>query len=267
MRKSTNKNSLSGRKDLAPESPYERAFHPRGKHGKTTCSWIETETKRRGIHIHYQLWGHGGERLIDGHPMDGYHHKSKTVYQIHSCHFHGCPQCYRTEHVLLLGERAECNTRRCVSKNVTKKWSKCQSGIQLGCAVESWEAIPKALQASRQAEWDVSTRDWDTHSWFGFSGRAYSRISVPGGHVRQRAGAHFGKGPEGADKTVLGNADQARRNLEEEGATKLCAGRLETIVEKTADDSTGLVQSNTDSGLQLEQVWSEYYQKVFHNAH
>ena len=100
MHKSTNKNSLSGRKDLAPESPYERAFHPRGKHGKTTCYWIETEAKRRGIHIHYQLWGHGGERLIAGHPMDGYHHKSKTVYQIHSCHFHGCPQRYRTEHVL-----------------------------------------------------------------------------------------------------------------------------------------------------------------------
>ena len=27
------------------------------------------------------------------------------------------------------------------------------------------------------------------------------------------------------------------------------------------------MQSNTDGGLQLEQVWSEYYQKVFHNAH
>ena len=167
----------------------------------------------------------------------------------------------------ILGERAECNTRRCVSKNVTKKWSKCQSGIQLGCAVGSWEAIPKALQASRQAEWDVSTCDWDTHSQFGFWEQAYSRISVPGGHVRQRAGAHFGKRPEGADKTVLGNADQARRNLEGEGATKLCAGRLGTIVEKTSDDSTGLVQSNTDGGLQLEQVWPEYYQKVFHNAH
>ena len=167
----------------------------------------------------------------------------------------------------ILGERAECNTRRCVSKNVTKKLSKCQSGIQLGCGVGSWEAIPKALQASRQAEWDVSTCDWDTHSQFGFWERAYSRISVPGGHVRQRAGAHFGKRPEGAGKTVLGNADQTRRNLEGEGATKLCAGRLGTIVEKTADDSTGLMQSNTDGGLQLEQVWSEYYQKVFHNAH
>ena len=27
------------------------------------------------------------------------------------------------------------------------------------------------------------------------------------------------------------------------------------------------MQSNIDGGLQLEQVWSEYYQKVFHNAH
>ena len=28
-----------------------------------------------------------------GHPMDGYHHESRTVFQFHGCHFHGYPKC------------------------------------------------------------------------------------------------------------------------------------------------------------------------------
>jgi len=28
------------------------------------------------------------------HPVDGYHHESRTVFQYHSCHFHGCSTCY-----------------------------------------------------------------------------------------------------------------------------------------------------------------------------
>ena len=211
--------------------------------------------------------GGGGVRLIPGQPMDRYHHKSKTVYQIHSCHFHGCPQCYRTEHVLYW-EKGQNVTRQDVYQRTLRRN---EENVKVGYnSVVRWDherPYPRCCRLPGKQNEMFSTCDWDTHSQFGFWERAYSRISVSGGHVRQRAGAHFGKRPEGADKTVLGNADQTRRNLEGEGATKLCARRLGTIVEKTADDSTGLVQSNTDGGLQLEQEWSEYYQKVFHNAH
>jgi len=32
--------------------------------------------------------------MIAKRPVDGYHHESKTVFQYHSCHFHGCSTCY-----------------------------------------------------------------------------------------------------------------------------------------------------------------------------
>ena len=42
--------------------------------------------------------------MIVGHPVDGYHPESKTVFQYHGCHFHGCLQCFPSkkerEHVI-----------------------------------------------------------------------------------------------------------------------------------------------------------------------
>ena len=32
--------------------------------------------------------------MIAKRPVDGYLHESKTVFQYHSCHFHGCSTCY-----------------------------------------------------------------------------------------------------------------------------------------------------------------------------
>ena len=55
------------------------------------------------------------------------------------------------------GERKECNTRTCISKNFVKKRSNHPSGIQLGCVERAWEAVPKASQASTQAKWNVAT--------------------------------------------------------------------------------------------------------------
>ena len=77
---------MSRRKDLC-------AFYPKGKFGIKAC-WIEYESRQRGIHIHHHACRHGGERMIAKHPVDGYHHESKTVFQYHSCHFHGCSTCY-----------------------------------------------------------------------------------------------------------------------------------------------------------------------------
>ena len=36
------------------------------------------------------LCGHGAERWIAGAPVDGYEPTTKTVFQYHGCHFHGC---------------------------------------------------------------------------------------------------------------------------------------------------------------------------------
>ena len=78
---------------------------------KTACYWTESEAKRHRIHIRYQLCGKGGEQLIAGHPVDGYLHESKTIYQFHGCHFHGCPQCYQDRDYVLHTEIGQDVTR------------------------------------------------------------------------------------------------------------------------------------------------------------
>ena len=83
-----------GERILAPESAFEKAFYPSGTFGFKATAWIEYEAKQRGIHIHHHRCGHGGERTIADHKVDGYHPESKTVFQYHGCHFHGCPKCY-----------------------------------------------------------------------------------------------------------------------------------------------------------------------------
>ena len=56
-------------------------------------SWMEHEAWQRGVHIHHSMCGHGGERMIAGYPVDGFCLEAKTVFQFHSCHWHGCPEC------------------------------------------------------------------------------------------------------------------------------------------------------------------------------
>ena len=81
----------------APASAYERAFYPNNSCSFIGTKWIKWETKQRGIHIHHARCGHGGERYIFNVPVDGYHPKTKTVFQYYGCHWHSCPKCFPTE--------------------------------------------------------------------------------------------------------------------------------------------------------------------------
>ena len=78
----------------SPASTYERAFYPEQTCRFVAIKWLEWEAKKRGIHIHHARCGHGGEREILGVRVDGYHPKSKTVFQFHGCLWHGCEKCY-----------------------------------------------------------------------------------------------------------------------------------------------------------------------------
>ena len=62
-----------GNRILAPESVFEKAFYPNSSFGFKAVCWMEHEAKKRGIHIHHQRCGHGGERTIFGCKVDGYH--------------------------------------------------------------------------------------------------------------------------------------------------------------------------------------------------
>ena len=73
------------------QSAYEKAFYPKSNASKGSIDWLEYEAEKRNLHIHHARCGHGGERWIVGAPVDGYEPTTKTVFQYHGCHFHGCP--------------------------------------------------------------------------------------------------------------------------------------------------------------------------------
>ena len=77
-----------------PASAYERALYPNDSCSFNGTKWLEWEANQRGIHIHHARCGHGGEQHILGAPVDGYHLETKTIFQYHGCHWHGCRQCY-----------------------------------------------------------------------------------------------------------------------------------------------------------------------------
>ena len=122
------------------------------------CYWIEAESKRWDIHIHYQLCVHGGERIITGHPMDEYYHESRTVFQFHGRHFHGCPECFPERGTFFPGKGKERDQGGRVPKNVSKKQSDCPSRVQPDCEVGAREAYSNVLPTCPQEKRDVSTR-------------------------------------------------------------------------------------------------------------
>ena len=78
----------------APQTAFEKAFYPKHTASPESLRWLEQEAARRKIHIHHATCGHGGERFIERAPMDGYDPKTRTVFQYHGCHWHGCRKCY-----------------------------------------------------------------------------------------------------------------------------------------------------------------------------
>ena len=99
--------SCPGNQILAPESAFEKAFYPEGTFGIKVICWLQHLSRESGKHIHHHKCGHGGERFIKGVPVDGYQPETKTVFQFHGCHWHGCIQCFsnpeqRTEVILTL---------------------------------------------------------------------------------------------------------------------------------------------------------------------
>ena len=77
-----------------PQTAFEKAFYPKHSSSPESLRWLEKEAALRKIHIHHAVCGHGGERWVESAPVDGYSHETKTVFQYHGCHWHGCRKCY-----------------------------------------------------------------------------------------------------------------------------------------------------------------------------
>ena len=83
-----------GERVEAPQTAFEKAFYLKHNASKESLLWLDREAKRRKIHIHHAMCGHSGERWAERAPVDGYNHATKTVFQHHGCHWHGCRKCY-----------------------------------------------------------------------------------------------------------------------------------------------------------------------------
>ena len=103
----------------------KRPFYPEGSFGiKATC-WLKYVSRHSGTHIHHQRCGHRGERLVGGATVDGYHPETKTFFQYHGCHWHGCVKCFpnpeqRTE-VIHVDKKGNEKTRMMPIKNEVKR--------------------------------------------------------------------------------------------------------------------------------------------------
>ena len=85
-----------GEKFKLPETAFEKPFSSGVLGKKKATLWLEYESQRRNVHIHHQMFGHGGERMVAGHLVDGFCLETNTVFQFHGCHWHGCPYRYRS---------------------------------------------------------------------------------------------------------------------------------------------------------------------------
>ena len=79
-----------GERVEAPQTAFEKSFYPKPNASKKSLLWLEREAKRWKIYIHHAMCGHGGERWVERASLDGYNHATKTVFQYHGCHWHGC---------------------------------------------------------------------------------------------------------------------------------------------------------------------------------
>ena len=55
----------------APQTVYERVFYGKPRASTSSVRWLEGASKQLGRQIHHALCGHGGERWIEGAPVDG----------------------------------------------------------------------------------------------------------------------------------------------------------------------------------------------------
>ena len=130
-----------GQKVEKPSTAYERAFFPTSPASKTSLLWLRREEQRRRTHIHHAMCGHGGERWINGAPVDGYEPRTRTIYQYHGCPWHGCRTCFPQGRERIIGDGDKTLDERFVA---TKKRTKDlrEAGYRV---VEVWECEVKTI--------------------------------------------------------------------------------------------------------------------------
>ena len=126
------------------------------KASKGYIDWLEYETEKRNLHMHHARCGHGGERWIVGAPVDGYEPTTKTVFQYHGCHFHGCPaHCKQgNARVLLRKTQQQDQKIRDAGYNLVVVWECKAPGYKAIAHKQKTEIYPHAIVYDYEAYLD-----------------------------------------------------------------------------------------------------------------
>ena len=74
-----------GERIQPPENAYDKAFYAQEAYAERAVSWMEHDAQWTGLHIYYQMCGHGTERRRAGHQVDGFCTETNTLFQFHAC--------------------------------------------------------------------------------------------------------------------------------------------------------------------------------------
>ena len=168
-----------------PQTSFEKAFYPKHSASPESLRWLEKEAAICKIHIHHATCGHGGERWVPIYnaayrhvnekgvvrvPVDGYNHETKTVFQYHGCHWHGCRKCFpndRNKIITHYGQTREDKCKATVERtqnlraagyNVIEAWS-CEVGkININLSKPQTRSYPHAILYDFEAYGDKNKR-------------------------------------------------------------------------------------------------------------
>ena len=200
-----------GTKVEAPLTAFEKVMYPpKGSASVQVILWLEREAKRRGIHIHHVMCGHGRERWLErddasgkmkASPVDGYNQETRTVFQYHGCAFHGCPKCFpeHREQTVLASEKtaeqlyeATVNRTKFLRKmgyKVNEAWS-CEVGVLKGeLPKKETKTYPHAILYDFEAYGDINGRKEPTGALT--IENAHIPISVSIGDTLERKPTHI----------------------------------------------------------------------------
>ena len=159
-----------------PQTAFEKAFYPKHSSSPESLRWLEKEAALRKIHIHHAACGHGGERWVERAPVDGYNHETKTVFQYHGCHWHGCRKCYpydRNRIIITNNQTREDRFKATVARtqklraagyHVIEAWS-CEVGkINIKLPKPQTQSYPHAILYDFEAYGDKNQRKEPTET-------------------------------------------------------------------------------------------------------
>ena len=204
----------------APQTAFEKAFYPKHSASPESLRWLEQEAKRRNIHIHHASCGHGGERWVERAPVDGYNHETRTVFQYHGCHWHGCRKCYPNDRNKIIArnnqtredrfkatvERTE--ALRAAGYHVIEEWT-CEVGeINVELPQTQMRSYPHAILYDFEAYGDNNQRKEPTAMLT--IENTHVPISVSIGDTFEREPTHICERPRGAGSQAYGRAGETR---------------------------------------------------------